>query len=116
MFRATMAKISLPYSIFFPKVFKYFNIDLSNEKKRTPQSICDEYNKKTLKRIRYILKNNKWTPKPTKKNGEGSASKEKTPSGSSSRQKSAKKTLIHEFEGNGIEMGVFMAKFMELFE
>ena len=98
------------------KIFKYFKIDLNNEKKRTPKSISDEYNKKTLNRIWYILKNNKWTPKPTKKIGEGSTSKEKTPFGSSFRQKSAKKTSIHECEGNEMEMGVFMAKVIELLE
>ena len=53
----------------------------------------------------YILNNNKWTPKPTQKIGDVSASKEKTPSGSSSRQKSAKKSLTCEFEGNEMEMG-----------
>ena len=94
------------------KIFKYFKIDLNNEKKRTLKSISDEYNEKTLKRKGYILKNNKWTPKPTKKTGEGNASKEKTPSKSSFRQRSAKKTLTHEFEGNKMEIGGFMAKVM----
>ena len=73
MFKATIARISLPYGIFLIKVFKFFKIDLNNEKMRTPKSISDEYNEKTLKRIGYIIKNNKWTPKPIKKIGEGSA-------------------------------------------
>ena len=109
MFKATIAKISLSYGIFLTKVFKFFKIDLNNEKKRTSKSISDEYNEKTLKRMGYILKNNKWTPKPTKKTSEDSASKEKTPSGSSSRQMSFKKDLTHDFEGNKMEMGIFMA-------
>ena len=59
MFRATMTKINLPYETFLTKVFKYFKIDLNNENKRTPKSISDEYNKKILKRMGYILINNK---------------------------------------------------------
>ena len=59
MFKATIAKISLPYGIFLTKVFKFFKIDLNNEKKRSSKSISDEYNEKTLKRMGYILKNNK---------------------------------------------------------
>ena len=58
MFRATITKISLPYGIFLTKVFKYFKIDLNNEKKRTAKSIRNEYNEKT-KKMGYILKNNK---------------------------------------------------------
>ena len=50
----------------------------------------------------YVLKNNKWTPKSSKKTIEESASKEKAPLGSSS--KSAKKTLFHELEGTEIEI------------
>ena len=64
----------------------------------------------------YILKKNKWTPKPTKKTGRCSASKEKTPSGCSSRQRSAMKNLIHDFKGSEGEMGVFMAQVTELLE
>ena len=33
MFRATMTKINLPCEIFLMKVFKYFKVDLNNEKK-----------------------------------------------------------------------------------
>ena len=51
-------------------MFKYFKIDLRNEKKRATKSISDEYNEKTLKRMEYVLKNNKWTPKSTNKKGE----------------------------------------------
>ena len=116
MFKATIAKISLPYGIFLTKVFKFFKIDLNNKKKKTPKSIRDEYNEKTLKRMGYILKNNKWTPKPTKKNGGVSASKKKTLFRNSSRQRSVKKNLIHDFESSEGEMGVFMAQVMELLE
>ena len=45
--------------------------------------------------IGYELKNNKWTPKATKKTIEESTSKEKAPSGSVSSMKS----LAPEFEG-----------------
>ena len=62
----------------------------------------------------YILKNNNWTPKPIKKTGKNSVLKEKTPLGSHSRQRSARKYLIHDFEGNKREMGVFIAQVMEL--
>ena len=55
------------------------------------------------------MKNNKWTTKPTKKTSEGNASKVKTLSWSSFRQMSAKKDLIHDFEGIKGGMGVFMA-------
>ena len=61
----------------------------------------------------YILKNNKWTPKPTNKIGKVNESKEETPTGSSSRQRSVKKSLIHEFEGSELKMGVFMVQGME---
>ena len=89
---------------------------MNNKKKRTPKFISDEYSEKTLKRMGYILKNNKWTPKPTKKIGGDSASKEKTLFGSNSRQMSAKKTLIQEFEGNESEIGSFMTQVIELLE
>ena len=116
VFKATMTKISLPYGIFLIKVSKYFKIDLNNEKKRTPKSIIDEYNEKSLKRMWYFLKNNKWTPKPTKKIGEVSTSKEKTPSGSSSRQSSTKKSLTREFKGVEMEIGCLMVQVMELLQ
>ena len=115
MFRATMTKISLPYGIFLTKVFKYFKIDLNNEKKRTAKSISNEYNEKT-KKMGYILKNNKQTHKSTKKTGGDSASKVKTPSRSSSRQRSTKKALIHKFKGNEMEMCGFMTQVIELLE
>ena len=51
MLRATMTKMSLLYKIFLTKVFKYFKIELNNEKTRTPKPISEEYNEKTLKRI-----------------------------------------------------------------
>ena len=86
MFKATITRISLPYGSLLTKIFKLFKIDLNNEKKRTPKSISDEYNEKTLK--------SKWTPKSTKKPGKGSASKKKTPSGSSFKQMSAKKVCL----------------------
>ena len=92
MYRATMNKVSLSYGMFLTKVFKYFKIDLSNEKTRTPKPISDEYNEKTLKRMGYVLKNNIWTPKLTKKTIKESTSKEKAPSGSGS----ARKSLTHE--------------------
>ena len=55
MFRATMTKMSLLYKIFLTKVFKYFKIDLNNEKTRTPKPISEEYNEKTLKRIGFVF-------------------------------------------------------------
>ena len=48
--------------------------------------------------------------------GEESASKEKASSRSSSRLKSAKKILIHEFEGTKMEMRGFMIQIMELWK
>ena len=77
-------------------------------RRKKTKSISDEYNEKTLKRMGYILKNNKWTLKSTKKTDGDNASKENTPFGSSSRQKRANKTLIHEFKGNNMEIGGFM--------
>ena len=47
----------------------------------------------------YVLKNNKWTLKLSKKMDKKSISKEKAPFGSWS----AKKSLIHEFEGSKAE-------------
>ena len=64
----------------------------------------------------YIMKNNKWTPKPTKKTCGDSASQDKTSSGCSYRQMSAKKTLIKKFEGNESEMGGFTTQVIELLE
>ena len=110
MFRATMTKMSIPYGIFLIKVFKYFKTELNNEKTRTPKPISDEYNEKTLKRTEYFLKYNKWTPKPSKKTGEESVSKEKAPS----RSRSVKKTLTHEFKGTEMEMSGFMVQVIEL--
>ena len=60
----------------------------------------------------YILINNKWTPKPSKKMSEEGASKEKAPYGS----RSAKKSLTHEFEGNEAEMNGFMVQVLELLQ
>ncbi|GFS42828.1 hypothetical protein Acr_00g0081920 [Actinidia rufa] len=54
-------------------------INLNNEKKRIPKAISDEYNEKNLKRMGYVLIKNKWTPKLSKKTGEKSISKERTP-------------------------------------
>ena len=108
-----MTKMSLPYGIFLTRIFKHFKIDLNNEKKRTPKPISNE---KTIKRMGYFLKNNKWTPNPINKIGEVNASKEKTPFGSSSRKGSAKKSLTHEFEGSEMEMGGFMVQVIELLQ
>ena len=74
IFRATMNKVSLSYGIFLTKVFKYFKINLNNEKKRIPKAISDKYNEKILKRMGNVLKNNKWTPKQSKKMGKKSTS------------------------------------------
>ena len=52
----------------------------------------------------YILKNNKWTPKQSKKMDEESTLKEKAPSGS----RSANKSLVNEFEGSERELSGFM--------
>ena len=98
MYKATMNKISLPYKMFLMKVFKYFKVDLSDEIKRVSKDINDEYNEKTLKRMGYELKDNKWTPKPEKKKEEESAS-EKAPSGSGN----AKNSLAPKFEGFKME-------------
>ena len=70
--------------------------------------------RRTYRILGYFLKNNKWTPKPTKKIGEMSASKEKTPFGSNSKQRSVKKSLTHEFEGSEMEMGGFMIQVMQI--
>ena len=51
MYKATMIKIILPYKIILTKVFKYFKVNLSDEIKRVPKAISDEYNEKTLKRM-----------------------------------------------------------------
>ena len=82
MYKATMNKTSLPYKMFLMKVFKYFKVDLSDKIRCVPKAISEEYNEKILKRMGYELKDNKWTPKSSKKNVKGSASKEKGPSGS----------------------------------
>ena len=58
------------------------------------------------------MKNNKWTPKLSKKTGEKSASKEKAPSGS----RSTKKSLTHKFGGSKMEMGDFMVQVIELLQ
>ena len=42
-------------------------MDLKNEKTRTPKPISNDYNEKILKRMGYVLKDNKWTPKSIKK-------------------------------------------------
>ena len=55
-FKATVTNINLPYGFFLTKVFKYFKIDLNNEKMRTPKSISDKYNEKNFKIMGYILK------------------------------------------------------------
>ena len=47
LFKATMAKISLPCGIFLTNVFKYFKIDLNNEKKKTPKLLVMN----TIKRL-----------------------------------------------------------------
>ena len=54
-----MNKVSMPYGFFLTKVFKYYKIDLNDKIKRVPKAISDEYNEKTLKRMRYEFKNNK---------------------------------------------------------
>lgn len=110
MFRATINKVNLPYGIFLTKVFKYFKIDLNNKKKQVPKAISDWYNEKTLKKVGYVLKNNKWTPKQSKKIGKESVSKEKAPSES----KSAKKSSVHKFEGSEGELSGFMVQVLEL--
>ena len=92
-------------------MFKYFKIDLSNEKTRNSKPISDEYNEKTLKMMGYVLKNNNWAPKSSKKTIEESTSKEKALSGSSSKPKSAKK-----LEGTEIEISGFMVQVLELLQ
>ena len=96
--------------MFLTQVFKHFKIDLINEKTQTPILISDKYNEKTLKRMEYVLKNNKWTPKLTNKTIKKSTSKEKAPSESGS----ARKSLTHELSGPEIDMSGFMAQVLEL--
>ena len=43
-----MTKISLPYGMFLTKVFRYFKVDLSDEVKKVPKAINEEYNEKHL--------------------------------------------------------------------
>ena len=105
MYKATMNKTSLPYKMFLMKVFKYFKVDLSDKIKCVPKAISEEYNEKILKRMGYELKDNKWTPKSSKKNVKGSAVKEKGPS----RSGTAKKSLASKFEGSEMNLSSFMA-------
>ncbi|XP_057482018.1 uncharacterized protein LOC130768945 [Actinidia eriantha] len=67
---------------------------------RIPKSVSDEYNEKILKRMGYELKGNQWTPKPSKKIGEGNSSKEKDPMES-------ERTEVEGFE---VEMRAFMTQ------
>ena len=103
MYKATMSKISLPYGMFLTKVFKYFKIDLSDEIKRVPKAISDEYNEKTLKRMGYELKDNKWTPKPGKKKRKRRVSQRKRP------HPGVEVKIAPEFNGFEMEMRGFMA-------
>ena len=49
MHKATIKKISLPYSMLLTRIFKYFKVDLDAKVIRTPKAMSDEYNEKTLK-------------------------------------------------------------------
>ena len=91
--------------MFLTKVFKHFNVDLNDERKRTLKAINNEYNEKTLKHMGYELKNNKWTPKPVKKKEETSSSKEK----GSMWSGNARKTSISEVDEFEMSMLGFMA-------
>ena len=104
-----MDKISLTYGMFLTKVIKYFKVDLNDEIKRVPKAISDEYNEKTLKRMGYELKDNKWTPKPVKKREEERVSKGKALSGSGS----AKRSLGLELEDFEMAMRGFMAQMQD---
>ena len=79
------------------KVFRYFKVDLSDEVKRVPKSISEEYNEKTLKQMGYELIDNKWTLKPTNKREEESRSKGKEPLGSEMPEVEGFKTDVRVF-------------------
>ncbi|GFY97644.1 hypothetical protein Acr_12g0001850 [Actinidia rufa] len=75
-------------------------VNLDDETMRVPRAMSDEYNEKMLKRMGYELKGNQWTPKPSKKIGEGSSSKGKEPMESERP----------EGEGFEVEMCAFMVQ------